>query len=97
MFSCELSKIFKNTFFTEHLLWLLSLVEMLCLHINLLLMFGLGQKLYQGILVGVYVTVTLFSREQSYRKYMEKKINKPEFFLTPVFLQYLQTCLLCKS
>ena len=31
---------------------------------------------------------------------MEKKINKPgehAFFLTAVFLQYLQTCLLYKS
>ena len=66
---------------------------MLRLHINLLLMFGFGQKFYQDILVGVYVNITLFSREQCYRKYMEKKINQPDehafFFLTAVFLQYL--------
>ena len=63
-------------------------------------MFRLEQKLYQGILEGVFVNVTLFSREQCYRIYMEKKINKPDehtFFFTAVFLQYLQTCLLYKS
>ena len=99
-FPVKFLKFLRTSFFTEHLLWLLWLVEMLRLHINVLLMFGLGQKLYQDILVGVYVNVTLFSREQCYRKYMEKKINQPDelaFFLTAVFLQYLQTCLLYKS
>ena len=48
----------------------------------------------------MYVTVTLFSRQQCYRKYMEKKIHESDehaFFSTAVFLQYLQTCLLYKS
>ena len=44
---------------------------------------------------GLYVTVTLFSREQCYQKYMEKKIRESDdhalFFSIAVFLQYLQT------
>ena len=67
-FSVKFTKFLRAPFFTEHLRWLFPLVEMLRLHVNLLLIFGLGEKFYQSILVGMYINVALFSREQQLSK-----------------------------
>ena len=56
-------------------------------------------KLYSGYF-GLYITVTLFSGQQCYRKCIEKNIHESDdnaFFSRAAFLQYLQTCLLYKS
>ena len=61
----------RTPFLKEHLRWLLRLVETLRLHVNLLLMFGLGEKFRLGVLV--YMLLSLFSVENNVIKNIWKK------------------------
>ena len=73
-FPVKFPKFLRTSFLTEHLRQLLALVETLRLHVNLLLMFGFGEKFSQGILV--CMLLSLFSVENNIigNKYMEKRV-----------------------
>ena len=59
MFSCEFPKFLRTPVFTEHFRQLLLPEEMLRIHVNLSLMFGLGKNFSEGILV--CMLLSLFS------------------------------------
>ena len=73
--------------------------QKLSLHINLLLMFGLGEKFNHGILV--YMLLAFFLVEnniiENICKIIRMILMSMYFFETVAFLQYLQTLLLYKS
>ena len=99
MFSCEFPKFLRTPVFTEHFRQLLLPVEMLHIHVNLLLMFGLGENSSQGVLV--CMLLSLFSVDNNVIENIWKRkftnLMSMHFFSTAVFLQYLQTCLFYKS
>ena len=99
MFSCEFPKFLRTPVFTEHLRQLLPPVEMLRIHVNLLLKFGLEANFSQGVLV--CMLLSLFSVDNNVIENIWKRkftnLMSMHFFSTAVFLQYLQTCLFYKS
>ena len=63
MFSCEFPKLLRTPVFTEFLWQLPPPAEMLRIHVNLLLMLGLGENFSQGILV--LMLLSLFSVDKN--------------------------------
>ena len=77
----------RTPFFTERLRWLLSIAEILRLHVKLLLMFELGEKFNQGILVCILLSLYALKNNVIEKIWKRKVMNlmNMHFFLIAVF------------